>query len=119
MRINREDLAWLAGFYEGEGCIYTRTDGRGIYLLIVQAQLEPIQRVRAILGFGRITRQVTKRGTEVWTWQTSGFERVQAGVAMVWAWLSPRRKAQARRALLEWLAWPGIRRVRREQPIQP
>lgn len=47
------ELAWAAGFYDGEGC--TALSKRGTVTLIVsQNRVEPLERFRAAVGFGRI-----------------------------------------------------------------
>ena len=43
----------------------------------------------------RISKVTGIAGKEIWTWQTSQAEYVQAFLAMVWPWLGERRKAKA------------------------
>jgi hypothetical protein len=100
MKIDRERLAWAAGFFEGEGCIATRSEGIG--LQVTQADVECLARLAAIFGFGTV-RSIRAGGSlgkkPLFIWATWNYEHVQAFVAAVWPWLSERRKIQARRAL--------------------
>lgn len=103
--MSREDFAWVAGFYEGEGSVCLHNCGRykRISLQVWQSSTEPLDRTRATLGFGLIAGPYKnnsnfKRATTLkpkYLWSVSGFERVQASIAMMWPWLSQRRRARA------------------------
>lgn len=106
---SREALAWAGGFFEGEGCIvqgrYSATGGvkSGIALSAAQASLEPLERLMAAMDLGTINGPYAPKSqlsrTALWTWRVGGFEKVQAVIAMLWPYLSARRKAKARAVL--------------------
>jgi hypothetical protein len=66
--MNKEDLLWIVGFYEGEGSCGFYPTGRGYYKLLVRiTQLEPdvLVYIQKTLGYGRVREHpngVTKAG---------------------------------------------------------
>jgi hypothetical protein len=106
MRISerREDLAWLAGFFEGEGSVRVscpRPDWE-----ITQVNLEPLQRGIGIANLGKIYGPYhNKKGRQsYYRWKIGSFEEVQAIVCALWPWLSARRKRQCKDQLVVALA---------------
>jgi hypothetical protein len=99
MKIDREELAYAGGLFEGEGCIAQRTQGtKPYYLSLNMTDLEPIQRFQvAVGGLGKIygPRRCHPDHKEQWDWQCTRFEHNQAVLAMLWPWLGPRRRARA------------------------
>jgi hypothetical protein len=98
----REELAWAAGFWQGEGSIgfaKDRRDGsRMLRMNAAQKDIRPLERFRAaLLGIGVITLPRKRSGVRYWTAQN--FEHVQVAVAMLWQFLSPPKKEQAFKAL--------------------
>ncbi len=63
--MKQTDLAWIAGFFDGEGCIsITQRRGGNVFQLrlnIVQRDPQPLVRVKEILGYGRV-RQKSDEG---------------------------------------------------------
>jgi hypothetical protein len=103
----REDIAWAAGLFEGEGCCYLRKrndrQGRYVRMEVAMTDRDVIERFAQAVGFGKVDGPWGPygRGTlPVFRWTVAGFERVQAAAAMVWPWLSPRRREQVRDTLL-------------------
>jgi hypothetical protein len=92
------DIAWAAGFYEGEGCIYTPKKHLGTQLSVAQKESECLERLQMIFRFGTI--DPPGKGNTCYRWRVTSFERVQAVIAMLWPWLSERRRVQARDALV-------------------
>ena len=90
---SREDLAWLAGFFEGEGSF--RQSDRA-YWEITQSSLEPLERGFSIFPVGKIYGPyANKPGRQpYYRWVACKFEEVQAVVAATWPWLSRRRRDQ-------------------------
>lgn len=99
------ELAWAAGFYEGEGTIVTTSTNKGksrsIRIAINQADIQPLEQFRNFVGLGFVSGPYKKRPNRklIWYYQVQRFEHVQALLAMLWPNLSERRKAQARAAL--------------------
>lgn len=119
--IDREELAWAAGFFDGEGSTMSVDRARQYpWLTITQGgTLEEPPRVlvrfrAAVGGVGYIT------GPEVfedhphwqprWVYRVIGFELVQAVIALQWHHLGPVKRAQARAVLGRWLSRPHGRR---------
>lgn len=109
----REDLAWLAGFWDGEGCVTSmNTVHAKNYPVFTVSQAggegkELCQRVARIAGVrASVSGPHTGRtGTSpAWKVRISGHERVQAVVAMCWPWLSRTKREQATRVLLAYRA---------------
>jgi hypothetical protein len=93
----REELAWAGGFFEGEGSTTITSQGRAVHASASQRIIEPLERFRDAIGFGEIYES---RGMFVWA--TSRAEHVQALAAMLWPFLSERRKEQFKKTLAHW-----------------
>lgn len=105
--IDREELAWAAGFFDGEGTtqMATRKEYSNIALSITQtghfASDLLIRFNRAICGLGNLHKAnyQTKAGNEIWTVTISNFENTQAAIALLWPFLGPAKRAQSTKAL--------------------
>jgi hypothetical protein len=97
----KEQIAWAAGVFEGEGCI--TTDGNNRFQLRVDnTDEEVVQRFAAIVEAGRVYgpyRQDNARDGHVrkpfWAWVAFEDEAF-AVVDMLAPWLSKRRLARSR-----------------------
>lgn len=103
------ELAWVAGFWDGEGSTtggldkrpQLRAPRRRVQLQLSQAGedgLIVLQRFqRAVGGLGHITGPYMHRLSTkpVYRWGTTGLEVVQAVIAMLWPYLSEPKRAQA------------------------
>lgn len=98
MAWSREDLAWAAGFLEGEGSFSVNTTGNSKIPTVQAAQVqeEPIDRLLKIFPFGRKYGPYQhKRGKQPhYRFTTHTLDHSQAIAAAVWQWMSPRRKQQ-------------------------
>jgi hypothetical protein len=130
--VNRERLAWAAGFFDGEGNTNAfRRPPAGTYniqMSVTQIHVDTLVRFQSCLGgIGRLHGPyITKTpGTRPqYEWRLGGFEQVQAGVAMLWEWLTPHKREQAADALLKFRStwapksqWMHRRRVRLGQQV--
>jgi len=74
---SKEDLCWLAGYYEGEGSICTTKRGsrRYIRLEIASTDLDVLHKVQAIAG-GHINDKAaaTDRHKRSWQWNQTSAE---------------------------------------------
>jgi hypothetical protein len=97
------DIAWLAGFIEGEGYINCDRHKSLLRVTANQKDREPLDKVCRIVG-GNITiakAGYLRRPNPIFTWQVAGSRA--AGVIMtLYSFLSARRKAQALQALNLW-----------------
>ncbi len=122
----REELAWCAGFLDGEGYFaFSRHSGTRGQVKIQASQVDdrPLLRLAASLG-GSVTGPYEIKRPNCppnWSWSTASFGGVMQAVCLVWPWLSQPKRDQAHGALLaaraHWLANPSKRRrVRQRHP---
>lgn len=114
----REELAWGAGFWDGEGCCSARLRPEvsgGDYIQVTldlgQHGRRPLDRFHAAVGgIGSVAgpRAAGRAGLVRYDWQAGGFETVQAVIAMLWPFLCEPKREQAAAALTayhrSWLA---------------
>lgn len=87
------DLAWLAGFLEGEGSF-----GWG-KVQANQTQREPLERIQKLVGGGIGTKRLSAWSKKpAWFWQASG-ARGRGIMLTIYSFMSPVRRAQIRTAL--------------------
>jgi hypothetical protein len=112
VEINREQLAWAAGLFEGEGCFSTSTrrtrrpgapTSRKCAAQINMTDHDVVSRFREVMGFGSIRsiKQAQPHHKPQLKWVASSFEHFQATVALLWPWLGARRRARAKELLQE------------------
>lgn len=105
----REELAWAAGFFDGEGSFWGRVrSGPRRHERVTPNASVPqmgsvlLERFRtAVLGLGRIYGPYEPRHGMCY-WRTSDWREVQAVVAALWPWLGPYKRQQARETMLAW-----------------
>jgi hypothetical protein len=114
---NREELAWAAGFFDGEGHFGTIKTGKNnlhLHIQVVQTVDGPLQRLQNVLGVGKIygPYKQCKGGRRPYKqFHVDRFENVQHALCLMWPWLSAPKRAQAKAAILayhEYLARPHI-----------
>lgn len=105
--MNQKELAWAAGFFDGEGytaCLF-RQKGRGtayIATTIGQVDRQVLDRFQAAVGVGKVRGpyQLKAKNQKIWMWSaTANFEHAQAMIAKLWKFLSPVKRDQAAKAL--------------------
>jgi hypothetical protein len=92
------DIAWAAGFYEGEGCVSAvRRSAESVPLvaLIYQKDTETLYWLKRLFG-GRI--QLTSNAASCNRWVLSGI-RARGFLLTIYQFLSSRRQEQLRAAL--------------------
>lgn len=119
MVLYREQLAWAAGFFDGEGHTGNhRARGCLVPVVTIHQHDDPavLHRFQAAVGLGKVRGPYKgRRGNQVWQYHAGGFEATQAVVAMLWPWLGHVKRTQASAALQEFLNRPsrrGSERVR-------
>lgn len=108
VQVDREQLAWAAGFFDGEG--NTCCTKGGVRVQVWQCDREPLDRFHSIVGLGKMMGPYTshhrsfeqsdglsRRG--MYCYQIGGFERTQQLVATLWPWLTTIKRAQAAKHL--------------------
>jgi len=104
------DIAWAAGIFEGEGtCPRRSKTNRTTTASVTQKDLWLLHRLQEL--FGGTVRQYSQKEGLYGRWFASG-ERARGFLMTVYAFLSPRRKAQVRAALYTdfEVAWQGARK---------
>lgn len=117
LKLNRDELRWAAGFFDGEGStylhktFYKRKDGNttiGQHPYIQLAQAEPTVLERfdiAVNHLGTLskpyahTKQLRGNERPCYTYRISSFEKVQAVIALLWNFLSGPKREQAKYVL--------------------
>lgn len=96
------DLAWAAGFMEGEGTFDANPVKGRRYARVTayQNNLEPLKKMQALFGgsiwgFRKMRPQATEIGH---TWQVHG-ARARGVMFTLWSFLSAKRRGQVRLAL--------------------
>lgn len=101
---SRENLAWAAGLFEGEGTFSTRLSGkvdRGLIAKVKMSDEDAVRRFYKIIRVGNVTGPYTiPKKKPVWIWQTGSFEGVQLTIALLWEWLCSRRRSRAKELLI-------------------
>jgi len=101
---NREELAWAAGFFDGEGCTtYHLGKHQRKYPRLRVSQSgnngnELLERFKNAIGFGIVygPYKIAKNQTKIrWVFQVTGFEKVQATISLLWDWLGTEKRNQA------------------------
>lgn len=93
--ISVKDIAWAAGFIEGEGCFsWHKTTPQ---VQVAQKGLEPLEKVRSIFG-GEITH---RKDSGVSYLQMTSIEAISC-MMTIYPLMSPRRQAKIREILETW-----------------
>ena len=108
MMWSREELAWAAGLFEGEGCVgrYITTKRSVKYdywqVRISSTDLDVLRKFQRIIGFGKIYKHKTT-GARKRAWQHNIYRQpeVYAVLALLFQFMGSRRKAKMREALME------------------
>lgn len=107
MNINREELAWAAGFFDGEGSFnvhstHPSTGRKYARASINQVHPEVLERFKnAVLDIGNVTGPHAKgnKRQPIYTYAIQSFEGVQAVYALLYPFLSSVKREQGRKIL--------------------
>jgi hypothetical protein len=99
-----EDIAWVAGVFEGEGCIRVRKGGHyGAQVSIRMDDQDVIERIHSTMGFGNLyeaqERRAGGRVVTQYNYQLAAAEHVIAFLTAVLPYLGARRRAKAEEAI--------------------
>ena len=102
------ELAWAAGFFDGEGCfsLNAHASHRKTYAVAQMNQNDPrpLERFRLAVGVGSVTgpyKRRTKGWSPYWAWSTAKREGVAEVLRLLWPWLGPVKRGAGARALLD------------------
>lgn len=99
--MNKSELAWCAGFFDGEGWISTTMDYPRIE--VAQVHVEPLERLQQALNVGVISgphKQTNPNSQDYYAWNVNGFERCQYVICCLWPYLCSIKKGDAKRQML-------------------
>lgn len=121
MRINREELAWAAGLFDGEGNIRTASYNKhlkgdsnlhmALRLTVAQSDRRVLDRFKeAVGGLGQVLGPYDHMKYGIsrkphFTFQAANFEAAQAIIAMLYPFLSPVKREQSLQALKQYNKW--------------
>lgn len=120
MEINREQLAWAAGLFEGEGCFTSSKPrdlkgncARGVGALIKMTDKDVLDKFCSVVGVGNVSGPLKRSESydkasykPIYLWQVGSFETVQHVIACLWPWLHSRRKIRIKEVLSVYHANP-------------
>ncbi len=111
------DIAWAAGFLEGEGsfgCYGIRTRKTpNIRVAASQVQAEPLERLKHLFGGSIHHLRAHKEGqSDYFQWAISS-SRAMGVMMTLFRLMSPRRQTQIRAALTMWMDYPSRPRQNR------
>lgn len=121
LTVDREMLAWAAGFFDGEGGTYMksarRKDGTRSFsptMHVAQTTLPVLEKFQqATTGMGKIYGPRIfddQRRKPVWSWQVSNYECVVQVLCLLWPWLGDVKRDQGTEVLRRYLAGQSDRR---------
>lgn len=104
MLINKDELRWAAGFWDGEGTVRSPNGRSGFWMQIAQVDRRPLDRFHAAMsGLGMIYgpyQHRNKKHSPYFVWNCSKFEHAQQVMAMLWSFLCEGKRDQFKRAAI-------------------
>jgi hypothetical protein len=94
---SRERLAWVAGLFEGEGCISQFDSRWSVHL--ASTDHDVLVRLNDIVGLGQINGPYDRGHKPHWVWQCASQPKVYAFLVAIYPWLGERRGARALEAI--------------------
>lgn len=92
------DIAWAAGFLEGEGSFQSKSKGHSIGVSAVQVNKEPVQRMLDLFGGSLKMYYKNPPDKPIWRWTANGARG--RGIALtLYSFMSAKRQEQIRNAL--------------------
>lgn len=109
------ELAWAAGFFDGEGCTSLKAK-RKPCLSVTQKYPECLQRFQAALGLGKIYGPIEQKGNQIYIFSIQNARGVDTALSLLWPFLSSIKRAQAEKAGFQvgTIRTPKIGRPRKE-----
>jgi hypothetical protein len=121
--MSETELAWAAGFYDGEGSVsvvypsktLVRPEGYAtLHMKVSQKDIRPLHRFCAAVGVGRVTGPY---GNDMHSWQIGGNPGVRQALTRLWPYLSPPKREQAEAAQAVIDSRPELARDARKRTI--
>lgn len=95
------DIAWLAGVFEGEGCIYAPSHRRGARIAIKMTDKDIIERIDAMFPCPRITPVLPRESHHQvqYAWTITKGDTIEEILELLMPYFGERRKAKGREQL--------------------
>ncbi len=93
--MENEEIAYLAGLLEGEGCFGLTSYGRSSQIQVAMTDREPLEAVARITGVGKVRgpyQRTNSKNKPFFSWAISDRVHVKRICDAVYPWMSPRRK---------------------------
>lgn len=102
--MNREELAWAAGLFDGEGNVrfgYQRNGYGRIQLSVTQIHREVVDRFKVAVGAGAVYGPYPRPlpQSPIYRYDATGIATTRAVIELIWPFLSPVKRTQAADAL--------------------
>lgn len=109
--MDTHEVAWAAGFFDGEGYVGVGPTNHELRVGILQVHRAELERFRrAVLYLGSITGpyRVKKEPSRqpIYQYRVTNWRDVQAVIAVLWRFLSEPKRQQAAAALHTWWSSP-------------
>ena len=95
----REQLAWVAGVIEGDGCLTMKNQRMFPHVSVTMTDEDVIRRLQLWTGLGTVNgpyRPTTGHNKlPMWIWAVGGGAQAYALLIAIWPWLGSRRRARA------------------------
>ena len=98
VRPKLRDVAWAAGFYEGEGTCFYQPKTRSIRAVVNQVEREPLEKMLRWFGGHIYAIPAHHSSKPSWRWVAYG-ARARGVLLTIYGMLSPKRQGQIRAAL--------------------
>lgn len=95
----RERLSWVAGLFEGEGCIAHNSKTGQWRLIVSSTDEDVILRLQEWTGLGNVRGPIDRGHKPHWTWAVTKRDHVYALLVALDPWLCGRRQARGRECL--------------------
>lgn len=93
--IDKKDLMWFIGFFEGEGSVVYNIARKNLSISTVSTDYENIEKCKNIIGWGTIQGPYSKQGKkDWWYWAVGSGPAVVSLLQVMYEHLSPRRQSQ-------------------------
>src|SRR3990167_4045118 len=91
------EVAWAAGFFDGEGCTYCSRDGRARSLSIAQNEAGPLHRFQRAVGAGSVTGpyNAVRQTRPHLIWSTAKTADIRMVLMKLWPYLSQPKRDDA------------------------
>jgi hypothetical protein len=117
-RWSRENLAWVAGIVEGEGCIRLGDNNGGttkaLTLHVNMTDPDIVRRLQTITGCGRFYGPYDHgSGKQMYSWKSTRSQETYAVLMALLPWLGERRTARVQECVRGWWEYEESQRLKR------